>query len=345
MKFLRKRSTIVLAAIGAAGAIAALATAASFALFYDPPAPVSQTFSTGTVTVAAPSVTNCQFGADSSTNVATAVAPGYSTKGYPDTAIPLTQSNLGDQLGQVCTFSIEYTGSMDAFLATDVSVNSVALGSTDSSPETGSNLACSGNDTVGTCYGLYSPSYGETSDLEIWTTYTVNSDTNAVHALGIGNDQTISAPGSTDVDTTNYSSSTCRQSGPGIGDDCPVTNGFTVNYQVYVYWPLVSSSEQNPYQGSSATVTMNLHAVQAADNPLHHCGGIVDLEGLSLLELSYENPDQPLVGWGSGFDNPNYAETDACPSAGLGYPAKAWTDSSPGYNLYPFSHLDFPSLP
>ncbi|MGA7173319.1 MAG: hypothetical protein WCB86_02055 [Candidatus Dormiibacterota bacterium] len=325
MKFLRKRSTIVLASIGAAGAIAALATAASFALFYDPPAPVSQTFATGTVTLGTPFSYTCNTGTNTLTTPApspsgsiaanTPVAPGFSTDGYPTgSAAP----PVGDQSGTPCTFGITYTGSMPAFLATDVTVTSTA-GSE-------SSATCDG-----TCLGLYSPtSSTDENDLEVWTSYKVPSG--KIYALGIGGDQTISEPGTTGVDTGFGSS--C---GSSTGDDCPVNKGYTVLYRVYVYWPLGSGSEDNPYQGSSATVTLNIHAVQAYDNALKSCSPdtIMDPEQNS-VPWTYSSPDQPAVGWGGGFNSGTYPATNTCPITDD--TADNWTAPPSTANLYPFSH-------
>ncbi len=333
MNIFKKRSTIVLATFGAIGAIAAIATAASFALFYDPPAPVSQTFTTNSVTLGTPAQTTCtlqdeSIGSQSSgagagplagLNPVTPVMPGYSTHGYP--------GNLGDQSGQVCTFVMKYTGSADAFLATDVSVSSTA-GS--------SSIACGGGSPAA-CYPLYSPNQNEANDLQVWATYTVNGST---YALGIGNNQTISQPGTTDVNVHYQSAATdamatqCQQ---GSGTDCPVTNGFTVTYRIYVYWPIQASADQNPYQGSQVKVTTVLHGVQAYDNPLQACSPITDSEAGG-NPPTYANPDQPAQGWGSGFSTAdNYSQNSGCPT--VGSTAAAWVAGAPTTTLYPFSHV------
>jgi len=332
LKFLRKRSTIVLAAIGAAGAIAALATAASFALFYDPPHTVSQTFTTGSVEVGTPHSYNCVANASNpSTDVtpSTVVAPGYSTIGYPD--------HLGDQKGTDCTFEITYQGTMDAYLATDVSV--ISSGGSDTT-------ACGGGEP-GTCDPLYSPYNGTQSQqgLEVWTTYTVNGDTNSVYALGIGPDQTLSQPGTTDVDTVNPPAdssvfASCQKTGTSAGKNCPVTQGFEVTYQVFVYWALQNSEDQNAYQNSSATVNLTLHAVQAYDNPLHSCRAITD-PSQGDVNWTYTRPDQPLAGWGMGFDFTTSGLGNSCPS--LDQEAGDWTTATTSQlatTLYPFFHPD-----
>lgn len=324
----------MLGTFGAIGAIAAIATAASFALFYDPPAPVSQTFTTNSVTLGTPAQTTCtlqdlSIGSQSSgagagkvdfagLNPVTPVMPGYSTAGYP--------GKQGDQSGQVCTFTMKYTGSADAFLATDVSVWSNA----------GSDHTACGGGTWGPCYGLYSPNQNQANDLQVWATYTVNDIT---YALGIGNNQTISRPGTTDVNVHYQSAAAdaaaiaCQED----GTDCPVTNGFTVTYRIYVFWPIQPSADQNPYQGSQVKVTTVLHGVQAYDNPLQSCSAITDLEAGSGAP-TYATPDQPAQGWGSGFSTGDkYSQSNPCPV--VGSTAADWVDGAPATTLYPFSHV------
>ncbi len=329
MNIFKKRSTIVLATFGAIGAIAALATAASFALFYDP-VPVSQTFQAGTVTLStSPTVTcNARSGDQvggagasqvSGSNVTTPVLPGYSTQGYP--------GGLGDHSGQVCTFTIDYSGSADAFLATDVSVMA---------PPGTNYAACTGLATAKSgCSGLYSPQgqmgANAATDLQIWPTYTVNGTT---YALGIGNNQTISQPGTGKVDTGYQYPSGASLSCGSNGDFCPVRNGFSVTYQVYVYWPMGTSAEQNQYQGSSATITMSLHAVQAYDNPLQACTALSN-EG-DPSGWAYQAPDQPSVGWGSGLSTGQlYGTVSPCPT--IDNSPNDWSSSTT--TLYPFSHV------
>ncbi|MGH7642371.1 MAG: hypothetical protein ACRENX_05040 [Candidatus Dormibacteria bacterium] len=329
MKFLRKRSTIVLASIGAMGAIAALATAASFALFYDPPAPVSQTFATGTVTVGQPfsfscnaSETSLQTGTGGSLSATTTVAPGYSTHGYP--------GPLGDESGTDCTFGVKYTGTMDAYLATDVSVSSPI--------QTIDPGACTGGDETGSpCQGLYSPNFNADADLQVWGTEKTPA---GVSALGIGNDQTISQPGTNsklvDLGYTSDSDSTatCNKS---TGQDCPVMKGYTVLYRIYVYWPQVDSADQNVYQDSQATISITMHAVQAYDNSLLTCSpGIVD-PNQDGVPWGYQSPDQPRVGWGTSFDSNNDIAVGNCPIPFDN--ATSWTPTASGGNLYPFGHL------
>ena len=357
LNFLRKRSTIAFASIGAVAAIAAIATAGSLALFYDPPAPIVQTFATGTVSLGNPSVYRCSTGADSSQSIGsqnsgagagkvtfnttgtTSVYPGYSSNGYP--------SMLGDQKGSLCEFKVEYTGTMDAFMSTDVTVSSDAGSAT-----TISNFVPADCGTSGPCAGLYSPQLAghEPTDLEVWATYTVpnviegesQAKSSGTYALGIGPDQTISQPGASGaVDKTFQSGSSSTAPCQSNGTDCPVKNGYTVLYRIAVYWPLGNSADQNIYQGAQATVTLNVKAVQAYDNALNTCPGIVDPEAGTPATYLYANPDQPTAGWGAGLSSTEGTLSDGqCPA--INDTAADWTTpvtSTSIATLYPFSHI------
>ncbi len=323
----RKRLTIVLAAAGAIGAIAAIAIAASFALFYDPVSPQSVQFVAGNVTLNNAVTANCTIDH---------VAPGYSTDGYP--------SSLGDQSGQACTVDIDYTGGLDAFLALDVSV------STSSGSDT---LACNGGDATGTasCAPLYNPDAAAQSvgdGLEVYVLANGDSyegENGPTQSFGIGNDQTISQPGTENVDlgySQSSSVNTPADCNSTTGVDCPVQGGdvFRESFSVYVYWPLDSDGTQNVYQNSSATVTLREHAVQASDNPLFSCDPIGDSQG---GPGAYQDPDQPQVGWGAGFNaglGDDFPAVGSCPTIDSTQTGVDWTASTPGSALLPFYHPD-----
>jgi hypothetical protein len=335
----KKRSTIVLASIGAIGAIAAIATAASFALFYDPVSPQAVTFAAGNVTLEHVVSANCKF---------TGIAPGFSTYGYPGT--------LGDQSKSACTVDIKYTGSLDAFLALDISVKTSAGNST---------LACNGGDAGGSasCVPLYNPSatpLGSDDGLEIYvlangdSNLTLNGAQNGpTQAFGIGSDQTLTQPGTHGVDTS-YTGSYATPPGVPAGSsqadcttatgvDCPVAGGsnYLESYSVYAYWPMDDNGDQNNYQNSSATVTLTEHAVQASDNPLFSCPAVNDSQGL-FGAASYQTPDQPDAGWGGGFSagSTTYPAIGVCPGIDGTTTGTDWTSSTQGTELLPFYHPD-----
>ncbi|MGH7640149.1 MAG: hypothetical protein ACREOL_04445 [Candidatus Dormibacteria bacterium] len=348
-----RRLTIVLASVGAVGAIAAIATAASLALFYDPAAPSQVTFTSGNVTLTQDSVFKCSTTATTTPTKnhnayqesVNDIYPGYSTTGYPDDVT--NGAPLGDRSGTLCSESVKYTGSLAAFLGVDVTVAT--------SPGTGKSetLACNGGDiaTNESCEPLYNPSSASGKGLEVWVfgspfhdTYS-NPPQDLVQTFGIGNDQTVEASGSTDVSTTYgppaASNAAPCQSVGGKYDNCPVTNGFVETLSVYVYWPLDSADDQNVYQNSSATVTLAVHAVQAADNPLYLCGGINDNTPTAPVNGYYYGANQPKNGWGAGLYAGVADAPGSCPT--IDNNSAGWTGGpggTPDTTLIPFFHPD-----
>lgn len=326
MRLFNRRSTIVLATVGAVGAIAVAATAASFALFYDPIAPQHVTFAAGNVTLNQTATSHCTF--DN-------IAPGFSTAGYPG----------GDHSQPACTTDIQYTGTLDAFLALDVTVTTGAGKS---------RLACNGGAVSGMmkCAPLYNPGSqpGAGSPLEIYVLANGDSyqgENGGTQAFGIGNDQTITDPGTVGVDrsyTGISSTGTAATCNAITGVDCPVAGGskYLESYTVYAYWPLDDNGDQNVYQNSWATVTLSEHAVQAADNALFACSPINDSQG-RFGGASYYPPDQPAAGWGAGFSAGNsssYPAIGSCPTIDSNGTGTDWTASTPGSELLPFFHPD-----
>ena len=300
----RRRLLIVLGAVGAIGAIAAIATAASLALFYDPVAPYPAQFAAGNVTLNGPSTTSCKVGNQPSGD-GTGIAPGYSSSGYP---------GQGDQSGTACATTFKYTGSLDAFLALDVSVTT----------NPGSdNTACNGGDSAGpsgACVPLYNPPMTNTAGDGI-EVYVLGKPANGgtTQAFGIGNDQTISDPGTGDVNTSyGQTDPTHNAACAGSGDNCPVEANYAETFYVYVYWPMDEGSQQNGYMNSNATITLEEHAVQATDNPLFTCSAITDGQLDPGGFGNYDAPDQPQFGWGGGFSSGNADSSPAvgdCPTA------------------------------
>lgn len=329
MRLFNRRSTIVLATVGAVGAIAVAATAASFALFYDPIAPQHVTFAAGNVTLNQASTHHCTF---------QNIAPGFSTQGYPG----------GDNSQPACTTDIQYTGSLAAFLSLDVTVTTGAgTGQTDT-------VACNGGSTSGmmSCAPLYNPGFasqkGVGSPLEVYVLANGDSyqgENGGTQAFGIGNDQTITDPGTVGVDTSYTGASTTGTAAKCVsttGVDCPVQGGFKYleSYTVYAYWPLDENGDQNVYQNSWATVTLSEHAVQAADNALFSCSTIQDSQGL-FGGANYYPPDQPEAGWGAGFSagsSSMYPAIGSCPTIDSTTNGTDWTQSTPGSELLPFFH-------
>lgn len=221
---------------------------------------------------------------------------------------------------------------------------------------------------------MYNPlaSLGNDDGLEVYVVGAMDSiqaptaSTNN-QTFGIGYNQSLSHPGNGSEVDLNYSQghgyysasdfgssvlSTCDRS---TGNNCPVlgssTQSFPVTYSVYVYWPLDTSGSpdgQNMYMNSTASVSLEEHAVQAVDNPLVDCTSakIVDNQGQSSKNggapdgATYDSPNQPVSGWGAGFSANNdgqYETPGACPSVS---DATAWTSHLAGTTLVPFYHPD-----
>ncbi len=306
---------MVLAAAGAVAALASVATWASLALLFTQSAARPVQYAAGDVTLSQDYTSSCTV---------TGISPGYSTQGYP--------GSLGTQGGAPCQVEVTYTGSVPAFLATDVSVTTEAGGDT---------LACNGGDASGTasCAPLYDPANGGTADpLEV---FLESSTPGAGQSYGIGDDQTDTVPGTVDVDTAYTGTSavgTAAECAAASGDDCPVLSGYTETYDAYFYLPQVQGQDQDVYQGASATVTITEHAVQAAGDPLFQCSPLVDSQG-----GSYEDPDQPEAGWSSGLSAGAGGAGPAvgqCPSIDATTDGTDWTASSPASELLPFYHPD-----
>lgn len=333
----RRRLWIVLGAVGAIGAIAAIATAASLALFYDPTSPAYATFATGTVSLTSPSSQSC-----TSTDNYGNLAPGYSTAGD----VPSGQLGGPDVIvGKACTLSFDYTGSLDAYLGLDVSVTSSA--GTDT-------VDCNGGSTTASqsCAPLYNPSVSASTTGAAATNVDDGIQVNvigngpnggALQEFGIGNDQTVVEHGSTTGLDRGYSEtgSDC----PSNTDDCPFAGGsnYTETYNVYVYWPLdtasTSGDDQNRYQGSSATIELTEHSVQAADNPLISCGHIQDDQTAFSSNSQYLDANQPTSGWGAGFNAGNLnPSVGGCPSFDSNAYGTDWSSTTPYPGLQTFYH-------
>ncbi|MGH7608666.1 MAG: hypothetical protein ACREOD_01795 [Candidatus Dormibacteria bacterium] len=240
-------------------------------------------------------------------------------------------------LGQRTRKRLRYTGSLDAFLGLDVKVSTLGGSST---------LDCNGGNALGTasCTPLYSPSSTGPQGLEVWVfgKPEYNPGNNYLtQDFGIGNDQTIEASGGSEyVDTTYSESDGPHCNAPNAEPqyfNCPVTNGFIEDLSVYVYWPLDAADDQNVFQNASATVTLTVHAVQAADNPLYYCPAMSDPVSDAPIYGGIFQPNQPENGWGAGlYAGPNNA--NSCPA--LEADPTTWTSTTSGSTLMPFFHPD-----
>jgi spore coat-associated protein N len=104
----KKRLAIIVGSVATVGAAATLAGGVTFGLFSASGASGANTFTGGTVTVAAgtPASVTCTI---------TTMVPGDSSAGAP----------IGNKADTACTYNMKYTGSATAYLAVDVAVANI----------------------------------------------------------------------------------------------------------------------------------------------------------------------------------------------------------------------------
>ncbi|MGH7642659.1 MAG: hypothetical protein ACRENX_06535 [Candidatus Dormibacteria bacterium] len=214
-----KRFGLVLAGLIAVGAVASLAIGASFALFSSTPTGVSDSITAGTVTLANPASTSCTFNN---------IAPGDQ---------PTT-----------CTYTVDYTGSLDAWILVNASVTSTA-GPT--AVPTGDTSTAGGTDLYDTsANGLQISITGYSSLGVAW---------NNGYAYNIDQDFSPSAT----LPQVVYGLASCL--------NC-VSEYFTPNTtETFTVNAALPSWASNQYQGGSATVTLQASAVQYANNNGNDC--------------------------------------------------------------------------
>lgn len=203
MHFLRQRRVLMAGALLLAlGSFVTLATGITFGLFSSAPSPETNQFTAGTVSLTTSATGACD---------AVTLAPG-------DSPTP-------------CTFQATYSGSLSAYLALDVLVETQA----------GSG---------GT--PLYNPS--GTDGL------TVSVSDNQTSPV------TYTMPTTpTSCPSGAPAGSTCYELADELVGTGAFTNGFSVTFTTTTSLPLAAG---NGYQGGGAEVILTAHAVQAANNPL-----------------------------------------------------------------------------
>ena len=109
MNLFTKRFGLVLAGVVGVGAVASLAMGASFALFSSNVTGAANTFSAGTVTLAANSdaSTTCNVGP---------MSPGDSSTGYP--------LGIGNNTDPTCVAAVNYTGNLGAYIGVGFTITS-----------------------------------------------------------------------------------------------------------------------------------------------------------------------------------------------------------------------------
>ena len=223
MNLVTKRFGLVLAGVVSVGAIAAMAIGASFALFSSTATPIVGTVTAGTVTLAQDATSSCTFGGSG-----IPIAPGDA---------PVT-----------CTYTVHYTGSLDAWMLLNATVTSTAGPSVIPS---GVQSSAGGTDLYDTtANGLQISITGNSSMGVQWN-----------NGYGYNIDQTF-APSAT-LPQVVYPLAPCL--------NC-VSRAFTPNStETFTVSAALPSWAGNQYQGGSATVTLDATAVQYANNNSNDC--------------------------------------------------------------------------
>ncbi|MGC2190706.1 MAG: TasA family protein [Candidatus Dormiibacterota bacterium] len=243
MNLFTKRFGLVLAGVVGVGAIASLATAASFALFTATGPTQNNTFAAGTV------------------SLPTSLSSG---------SVTLNLSNMAPGDSAQGSYQLTYGGTLPAFLGVEVTT------STTTSTDLGLALTVAdANQNSGWCVigqnGGVAPSYCTTPTV---STVTGNTYVVPVQFYSAASDIYL-LPGSSSLGD-NQLCTTNTGDGSGL-NACPATlpgnavqtlgdiagEGQTVNLQLYVNLPL---GTDNTFQGTNSTVTLTLVAVQAPNN-------------------------------------------------------------------------------
>lgn len=204
MESLKKRPRVLMAVatLVVVASVSALAAGVTFGFFSSTPSAETNQFTAGTVTLSSNAAGACNV---------TAMAPGDSPT--------------------ACTFQAAYSGSLDAYIALDVVIETQAgSGGTPLYNPAGSNGL-----TVSIADNQSTP-----------VTYAVPT---AAAACPSG------AP----------SGSTCYELANELVGTSAFTNGFTVTFSTSVSLP---SAAGNAYQGGAAQVVLTAHAVQSKNNTL-----------------------------------------------------------------------------
>lgn len=292
---------LILAA-AALGASTAVVGAASFAIFSSAATPQTDSFAAGTVAI----------GNNGFTCSIPPLEAGDSTDGYPD--------GLGAQNYSPCVYQVQYSGSLPGWVALDTSVSS-----TTGSDET----ACAGGEyysasaTASSCQPLYNGQHPNSLNVAVCGTQPsalgglpvsdACRDGGSPVGFGVGANQTLTYPDSYAYDIPSAQDVCTGQPGEpaacGPNETGAVVSGWTYDFVVEFFLPLTAG---NAYQGGSATVHLQVHAVQASNNPLLPCpqsevqdpnsgGSTPPYLGKTYgrVAFHYPEPNQPTNGWGT----------------------------------------------
>ncbi len=223
----KRRLALVAATATTLGAVATLATSFTFGLFSASVTSSPNTFSTGTVTLGTPTQVRCQIAG---------IVPGNSSANAP----------IGDTSLGSCSYAVTYTGSVNAYLAVDISVYNPNAGTGPSLYDgsgTGLQLYLVDPNGAGTGTPLTYVS-GDTPDaLTKGTTFLADTATTAVSTTLPLNDPPATGP-------------IYNNTADLLATATPVGSGKTVTLNLDYALPAGSAATGN------ADVVLTIHAVQ-----------------------------------------------------------------------------------
>lgn len=302
MNLFTKRLALLSAAVVGTGAIASVATGATFALFSSSATTnLSQTYNAGTVTFAGGVTDDVTL-----SNIVPGDCSYNGTAPYTWTSLYYSGTPLcGDDLGSTASYTLTYSGSAPAFVGVDLTISATAAATP------------SGADP------LWDPN-NSNGGLEVLVGY--QGQFSLYDLLDIGNGAWASFAGGDW--TCTGSPITCTATidnielpvGPSYGS----THYGNVNWvsgdsqTLYVDWVFENGTSDNQFQGDSATVTIHGHAVQAGGgNTTLIANGSSAASGLGHWNVC----DSPSgAAWNSTPANPtqSYAYLPTAPSVEFG---------------------------
>lgn len=295
MNLFTKRLALLSAAVIGTGAIASVATGATFALFSSSAATnLSQTYSAGTVTLG---------GSTTDAVTLSNIVPGdcsYQGSGpYSWTIAPC------DNLDNTASYTLNYSGKAPAFVGVDLTFTA-----------TGNLPLWDPNNSNG---GL---------EVRVGTLNQYDQVSDILDGIGAGGYPFASA----DLTCSGTTTTTCTATIDNIELPVGGTSGVTPDYgnviwaggdsqTLYVDWLFQNGTSDNQFQGESATVTIQGHAVQAGGgNTTLVVNGNSAANGFSTQYPPNKCDSANLTTYNSSVQNPtqSYSYLPTAPTAEFG---------------------------
>lgn len=263
MNLFTKRFGLVLAGVVGVGAVATLAMGASLAMFSSTVAPKTTTYNAGTLTLS-PAYPN----GDAMSCTYSNLVPGYTntpaTQTSPGTCGTTNAQGNGSNANGMYTLVLSNAASeVPAFVGVDLTITSTAA------------AACSSNTNIALCTGTgQQPLYdgqvgGGSADLSLVGGFGTNSlGQQLVSDQSLAQNTTCtaaSAPGGYLWSCTATINDILIQADNNGNAEDVWMPGYREKLHVGVSWPFLTT-DQNQFQGSTATTTITAFAVQSQNN-------------------------------------------------------------------------------